>query len=181
MSAAVCPLRCGLDAQMLGVREPFTMNLRQAFEQLEKAILSGIHIPFTRLTFLDEEGLLEKLDEIQVRLPQVIAESEAIVKRRDDIVAQAHRYAEEIVQAAEYKREQLLNETGIVNQAQKQADEIRGKAQQERQQLLQNTMVEADRMREEMDGYAANMLQDLEDRLNRSLSVIQDGRQKLQP
>ena len=166
---------------MLGVREPFTMNLRQAFEHLEKAILSGIHIPFTRLTLLDEDSLLEKLDEIQVSLPQVIAESEAIVKRRDDIVAQAHRYAEEIVQAAEYKREQLLNETGIVNQAQKQADEIRGKAQQERQQLLQNTMVEANRMREEMDGYAANMLQDLEDRLNRSLSVIQDGRQKLQP
>ena len=157
------------------------MNLRQALEQLEEAILSGLNIPLTRLSLLEEEALLEKLDEIRLSLPQVISESEALVKRRDEIVTQAHRYAEEIVQAAEYKREQLLHETGIVHQAQKQAEEIRGIAQQERQELLQNTMSEANRMKADMDNYAATVLGDLEERLQQSLDVIQDSRKKLQP
>ena len=151
------------------------MDVRQALEQLEDTVISALHLPFSRMAVLDEEGLLDKLDELRLSLPQVIAESEAIVKRRDEIVAQAHRYAEEIVQAAEYKREQLLLESGIVHEAQQQAEEIRGIAQQERQDLLQNTMEEANRMKLEMENYSASVLQELEDRLTRSLDVIHDS------
>ncbi|MGK7907765.1 MAG: hypothetical protein AB4040_11130 [Synechococcus sp.] len=151
------------------------MDVRQALEQLEDTVISALHLPFSRMAVLDEEGLLDKLDELRLSLPQVIAESEAIVKRRDEIVAQAHRYAEEIVQAAEYKREQLLLESGIVHEAQQQAEEIRGIAQQERQDMLQNTMEEANRMKLEMENYSASVLQELEDRLTRSLDVIHDS------
>ncbi|WP_017324486.1 hypothetical protein [Synechococcus sp. PCC 7336] len=155
------------------------MNLRKAIDQLEETILSGLHIPLTRQTLLDEEVMLERLDDIRVNLPQAIAEAEEIVKRQNEIVAQAHRYADEIIAAAQFKREQMLNHTGIVQQAEKQASEIRSYAQHEREELLRHAMGEADQMRSEMDRYADRMLQELEERLSQTLHVIQNGRVQL--
>lgn len=155
------------------------MHLRKSIDKLEELILSGTRVPLTGQTLVDEAALLEQLDEIRVNLPKVVAEAEALIQQRDSTIAQARQYARDVVASAERRAAQLLHNSGILQQAEQQADQIRDRAQHERQELIRQAMGEAQQIRSEVDRYADQVLQDLEQRLSQSLVQIRNGREHL--
>lgn len=155
------------------------MNLRQSLDRLEELLLSSPSIPLLRYYILAEDLIVDQLDEIRVNLPEEITEAESIVAHREEIIGQAHRYAQEIVAGAQLRAEQILNESRIIQIAEQQAQQIRQQAQQERNQILQQSMQEADHIRNEMDRYADHVLHDLEHRLGQTLAIIQTSRHQI--
>lgn len=155
------------------------MNLRQALDRLEDLLLTSPSIPLLRYYIIAEDAIVDQLDEIRVNLPEEIAEAESIVTHREEIIGQAHRYAQEIVAAAQLRAEQILNESRIIQTAEQQAIQIRYHAQQERNQILQQAMQEAEHIRQEMDTYADHVLHDLEHQLGQTLHIIHTSRQQL--
>lgn len=151
---------------------------------------------------VDEERLIEQLDLIRLSLPEAFHEAEGIMSHKEEIFLQAEQYAQEIIETAERRAAQLLNESGIVRQAEMQAQQIRQRVQQECESIREQTISEIDRMRhqaqqelEEMqrmaiaeceeiqagaDQYADNTLQDMEMQLAEMLRIIRNGRQQLQ-
>lgn len=160
-------------------------------------------MPVWRRTAVDEELLIEQLDLIRLSLPECFHEAETIVRHKEEILLQAEQYAQEMLETAERRATQIMNESGIVRQAEMQAQQIRQRVQQECEAIREQTIAEIDRMRrqaqqelEDMqrmaiaeceeiqagaDDYADRTLQDMESQLAEMLRIVRNGRQQLQP
>lgn len=165
-------------------------------------ILDSPRIPLTRRTLVDEEQLLDQLDLVRMNLPAAFAEAEEIARHKDEILIQAEKYAQEIIEAAERQVAQILDEMGIVRQAKIEADQIRQQVQEECQAAQEQTIAEIERLQdqaqqeiEEMrrralaeceaiengaDDYADRVLDNIEQQLGDMLRVIRNGRSELQ-
>jgi cell division septum initiation protein DivIVA len=157
----------------------------------------------TRWTWVDEEQLLEQLDLVRLSLPEAFHEADAIARQKDELFLQAEQYAQEVVENAERRAAQILNEMGILRQAEIEAQQMRQQVQQECEAAEAQTIAEIERMRrqaqqdlEEMqrlaiaeceeiqagaDEYADRVLQEMERQLSEMMRVVRNGRQQLQP
>ncbi|MBW4638986.1 MAG: DivIVA domain-containing protein [Gloeocapsa sp. UFS-A4-WI-NPMV-4B04] len=178
------------------------IDIQQELNRLEEMVLASPHIPLTRRTLVDEEQLLDQLDLVRVHLPSVFQEAQAIVQQKKEIILQAEQHAERIVQAAQVRAAQILNEMDIIQLAELEAkqirqqvqhefevqkeqnsaeiDQIRFQAQQELEQMRLAALAEADEIQKGADEYADHVLQNIEQQLNDMLRIISNGRQQLQ-
>lgn len=165
-------------------------------------ILDSPRFPLTRRTLVDEEQLLDQLELIQLNLPDAFHEAEDIVRQKEEILLQAKQYAQDMVEAAEHRAAQILDETQLVRQAEMEAKQIRQRVHQECESAKEQTIAEIERMRrqaqqelEEMrqmaiaeceeiqngaDTYADRVLKDMEQQLSEMMRIIRNGRQQLQ-
>jgi len=177
------------------------VDIQQELNQLEDLILSGWRVPLTGRTLIDEEKLFEQLDFIRVSLPSLFQEAAAILQHKQEVMLEAEEYGQQIVEAAQAKRAQILAESDILRQAEREAEQIRRKTQQECEEMMQETLAEIDRRRqacmeelEQMrqnaiaqaqeiedgaDQYADSVLENIEQDLKEMLRIITNGRQQL--
>jgi hypothetical protein len=165
-------------------------NIQIELDNLEELILAGTNIPLTELTILDTVLLLEQLNHIQANLPLELITASEILNRRQEIIEEAEGYAYLIVQSAEQKALELVQESAIVRQAELDGAKIRLKTEQECEKLKQATKNEIEQWRREAiaecqtiqresDLYADSALGDLEQKLQEMLVIVQNGRQQL--
>jgi cell division septum initiation protein DivIVA len=179
-----------------------SVDIEQELNLLEEIILSGLHVPFTRNTLVDEDKLLDQLDFIRLSLPKALQQATEILRQKEEIILQAQEYGQQVVEAAQAKRAQILDNNEIIKQAEREASELRRKVQQECEAMMQETLEEIDRKRrqcqqelEEMrqaaiaqaqviqrgaDEYADRVLENIEEQLQNILRIIHNGRQQLQ-
>lgn len=179
------------------------VNIQQELNRLEEIILDSPRIPLSRRTLIDEEQLLEQLDLVRLSLPEAFHEAEEITRHKEEILLHAEQYAQEIIETAERRAAQILNEMGILRQAEMEAQQIRQRVQQECEAAKEQTIAEIERMRrqtqqdlEEMhrlaveeceeiqagaDEYADRVLREMEMQLSEMMRVVRNGRQQLQP
>ena len=155
----------------------------------------------TRRTLVDEEQLLDQLDLVRMNLPTAFAEALEIVRYKDDILTQAETYAQELVEKAQQRAIQILDESGIIQRAELEASQIYQQVQHECEELKQQTLAQVEQMRRQAlqevedlrqlthneceeiqqgaDDYADAVLDNLEQNLVQMLRVIRNGRQQL--
>lgn len=183
--------------------ETRAVDVEQELNRLEEMILSSFRIPLTGKTLVDEEKLLEQLDLIRLSLPDALNHAIAIINQKQEILLEAEEYGQQIVDAAQAKRVQILDENEIIYQAEKEAEQIRRQTQQECEAMMKQTLAEVELKRhqcqqelEEMrnqaiaqaqqieqgaDEYADGVLDNIETDLSQMLSIIRNGRQQLNP
>jgi cell division septum initiation protein DivIVA len=175
------------------------VDIEQKLNQVEEIILASPRIPLIGRTLVDEEQLLDQLDLVRLRLPAAFEHAEKIVRQKEEIVLQAEEYAEEIIDAAEARAAQIMNEMGIIRQAEQEADLIRQQlqqeyaaaqaeiermrrqAQQELEQMRQRAIADCEEIQQGADAYADSVLKNIEQQLTDMLRVIHNGRNQLQP
>ncbi|MGL5794692.1 MAG: hypothetical protein ACRC06_09840 [Waterburya sp.] len=166
-------------------------NIHIELDNLEELILAGTNIPLTELSILDAVLLLEQLNQIKASLPIELITASEILNRRQEIISEAEGYAYLIVQSAEKKALEIVQESAIVRQAELDGAKIRLKVEKECEQLKQATKNEIEQWRQEAiaecqviqkeaDLYAEGVLGDLDQKLQDMLTVVQNGRQQLQ-
>ncbi|ALF56210.1 hypothetical protein ACX27_01505 [Nostoc piscinale CENA21] len=175
--------------------------MQQELNRLEDLILSSWRVPLTGRTLIDEDKLFEQLDFIRVSLPSVFQEATEILQHKQDVMLEAEEYGQQIVEAAQAKRAQILAESDILRQAEHEAEQLRRKTQQECEAMMQETLAEIERRRqacmeelEQMrqtaiaqaqeiedgaDHYADSVLENIEQDLKDMLRIITNGRQQL--
>lgn len=180
-----------------------SVDIQRELNRLEEMILDSPRIPLSRRTLIDEEQLLEQLDLVRLSLPEAFHEAEEITRQKDELLLNAEQYAQEMLEAAEQRAAQIMNEMGILRQAELEAQQIRQRVQQECELAKEQTIAEIERMRrqaqkdmEEMqrmaiaeceeiqagaDEYADRVLKEMEFQLNEMLRVVRNGRHQLQP
>lgn len=180
-----------------------SLDIQQELNRLEETILSSFRIPLTKRTLVDEEKLLDLLDLVRMSLPEAFAEAGSIIQQKEEILLEAEEYGQRIVDAAQAKRAQILDENDIIHQAQREAEQMHRKVQQECDAMMQETLQEIDIKRrqcqqelEEMrqhavaearqieqgaDDYADSVLEHIEEDLNEMMRIVSNGRQQLNP
>ena len=166
-----------------------SFNIEIELDYLKELILSSTRLPLTDLSIVDENILLEQLQQIQDNLPIELATAVEIVNRRQEIIADAQSYACFIVKSAQEKVNEIVRESAIVRQAELDGAKIRLKTETECEQLEQTTkneiaqwrqdaIAECQAIQTDADNYADRVLEDLEQRLQQMLVVVQNGRQQ---
>lgn len=182
---------------------PKSVDIQQELNRLEEMILASPRIPLSRKTLVDEERLLDQLDLVRLHLPTVFQEAQAIVQQKQEILLEAEQYAQDLIQAAEARAAQILNEMDIIRQAELQARQIQqqvqqeciaaqeqniaeinqmhAQAQQELEEMRQQAIAESEDIQRGADEYADRVLQNIEQQINDILRIIHNGRQQLRP
>jgi cell division septum initiation protein DivIVA len=182
--------------------QPQGLELNQQLQRLEEIIvLDGLKVPLTHRTIVDEEQLLSQLLAVERSIPETVRAAEEILKSKDEILARAHQYAQELVKSAEQRAAQIADELTIIQQAEREAqflqkqveaeveslrqrsiseiERARRQAQQELDAQRQSTQAECEQIHREADVYADRVLKDLEVQLGTMLKVINNGRSHL--
>ena len=149
-------------------------------DNLKELILNSSRIPLTELAIVDENLLLDRLLHIQENLPEELATAVKIIDCRQKIISDAQDYACLIVKSAEEKAHQIVQESAIVRQAELDGARIRLKTEDECEQLKQKAIAESQAIYADANDYADQVLGNLENRLQESLTIIQNGRYQLE-
>lgn len=137
-------------------------------EQIETLVINSTKIPLTSKTLVDEEQLIDLLDSLRKNLPLQIRQAEEIVAQADTLLDEAKRRSETFIANAEQQVNRMVAETEIVQAAMLEAERIRMATDED----LMQQQVQADR-------YAEDVLTDLEAKITRVLTTIQNGRHQL--
>lgn len=181
--------------------QEMSFDINHEIDQLEELILNSSKIPFINKILVDEDKMINKLDLIRINIPEILEEASAIITQKNQIVTDAQSYAQQIVETAQRKAAQMLDESRIVQQAEAQASDIRRrvqydcdklqgktihdveqmrkKIQQEAFTTRQQAIVEAEEIQTDADRYADTMLFRLEKQLTEMLRVVTNGRQQI--
>ena len=171
--------------------DQLSFNIEIGLNNLKEIILAGVNVPLTELTILDKDLLLEQLDQIEASLPTDFATAIEIANHKQHIISEAEAYARLVIKSAEEKADTILQESAIVRQAELYGAKIRLKTERECEELKRTTQEEVDRLRQttiaeckgiqmDADGYADDVLSDLQQKLQEMLKIIQNGRQQLE-
>lgn len=144
------------------------MDIQHLVDRLEDLIDEGRHVPMSRYTLIDEERALEIIDQMRISIPEQIEKATRVVNQRDRLLSQANEEANRIVELAQEKSDELLGRDVITQKAQTRAEA-----------LLAQARLDAERTREEADGYVMDVLKDLENQLLRTLTIVRNGIAKL--
>ncbi|BAQ62732.1 archaeal/vacuolar-type H+-ATPase subunit H [Geminocystis sp. NIES-3708] len=181
--------------------EEMGVSMPDEIDRLEDLILNGTRIPFMGKTLIDEDTLINQLDLIRINIPDCLQQATQILQQREQILSEAQNYAQKIVENAQRRAAQLLDESRIVQQAESQAHQIRRQVQQDCENLQRKTINEVEQIRQkiqqeaiktrqqaileaediqnEADIYADSVLGKLEKDLSDMLRVVHNGRQQV--
>jgi cell division septum initiation protein DivIVA len=118
---------------------------------------------------VDRDECLLIIDQMQVAIPQQIAEARRILEERDELIARAEQEASMIRERAQEEAESLVDERGLVEEARARSAAI----DEEAKRNAETTMRGADE-------YAIRVLGELEDQLIALQSTIRNGLEVLQ-
>lgn len=137
-------------------------------DRIENLLVNGVRVPMTSKVMLNEEDLFDLLDQLRESLPQEFQQAQQVLSHQAEILQEARKSAEKILQATKEKARTYLQESELLRQAQKAADETRRAVEDETK-----------KQRFETDKYSEQVLADLEEKVNHALSLVQAGRQNL--
>jgi len=144
------------------------INLVVLLEQLEELVEKAPEIPLTGKVLLDADELLDLIDQIRSSVPEEVRRAEAVSVEKDRVIAEGQQKAERIIAQAEEYAAKLIRESEIHRQAEQEARRIIDEACQRAQEITRGA-----------EEYADQVLGNLQDALEKTLSVVTKGREEL--
>jgi DNA anti-recombination protein RmuC len=126
-------------------------------DELEDVIAEGKRVPFSGRLLIDEDRVLDIIDRMRVAIPEELRQARRIISEQERLI----REAQERVQ-------QMLHEQGLLEAI-----------EAERARLLEQAEREARAVRAGADEYARQVLEELEQRLLKVITSVQNGLQEL--
>ncbi len=144
------------------------MDVLVLIDRLDDLVHNAKAVPLTDQVRLDREEIYEILDQMRATIPEEIKQARWIVKERQEMLAEAKRECDRIVQDAREQAMREASQTEIVKLAETQADDIVDEAKRQARQT-----------RLEMEDWADSILSTLELNLDKFLSAVKRGRERL--
>ena len=118
---------------------------------------------------VQKDELLDKLDEMKLKIPDEVARCTKILERRDEILREAELKAQKIIEDANVKAEAMVHDSEIMRQAYLQANEFIARANQQADETLGTANYEAGQIRSGAFEYTKDMLLQIENVLSTTL------------
>ncbi|MQS07157.1 cell division initiation protein [Streptomyces alkaliphilus] len=144
------------------------MDVHQKLDEIVASVGNAKAMPMSASCVINRGELLARLEELRGALPGSLAEASRLLGGREEVVADAHREAQRIVEAARAERGSLVENTHIAREARAEADRILAEARRE-----------AAEIRAEADDYVDSKLANFEVVLGKTIDSVGRGREKL--
>jgi cell division septum initiation protein DivIVA len=137
-------------------------------DKLDDLVHQAKAVPLTDQVRIDREEIWEILDQMRATIPEEIKQARWIVKERQEMLGEAKREAERIIQEAREIAQREASQQEIVRLAERQASQILESARQREREVRLGA-----------EDYADQILSTLETNLGKFLSAVQRGREQL--
>ncbi|HEY1407537.1 MAG TPA: hypothetical protein VF434_01275 [Promineifilum sp.] len=145
------------------------MDIQHLVDRLEQALNESTRIPMSAFILVNEEKIYNLLDQMRVAVPEEIKKAGRVEAEKDRILAQAKEEAERIRELSRQEANELVKRDAIVIAAQHRAENI-----------LERARRDSEGLRQDADVYIMEVLNKLEGDLTRTLTVVQNGLDKIQ-
>lgn len=100
------------------------MDILNLLERIEDIIEEASKFPLSNKVMIDKEEILEVTNEIRLKLPDEINRASWVAKERQRILNEAQSEADELIEKVQNQQKILIEEDEITRQAQKYANQI---------------------------------------------------------
>jgi vacuolar-type H+-ATPase subunit H len=138
--------------------------LRRAIEIVE----SARPLPLSSSVRIEPNDVLDLLHTAVAQLPEELRQARWLLKERDEFLAKVQSEADDILEEARVRAEQLVSRQEIVRQARHSA-----------KSAVETAEADARRMRHEAEDWVDKELAKFEIVLDRTIKTVQAGREKL--
>ena len=144
------------------------MDVLVLIDKLDDLVHNAKPVPLTDQVRVDKEEIYDILDQMRATIPEEIKQARWIVKERQEMLAEAKREVDRLLAEAREQAVREASQTEIVKIAERQAQDIVDEARREAREA-----------RLEMEDWADSMLASLEVNLDRFLTAVRRGRERL--
>ncbi|MBP5426728.1 MAG: ATPase [Clostridiales bacterium] len=144
------------------------MEIFSILDTIEDVIQKSTTMPLTGKNLVDKEEILELLNEVRANLPNDLKEAKRILDRKDMILKDAQKKADEILSNVDRAVGIYIKEHDITKKAYKQANDI-----------VENAQRNAKEIRTGSREYAEGILIKIQDILKDTINVIDSNREEL--
>ena len=144
-------------------------RVEELIAELQDIMNDAKAVPLTGgKSLVDTEQVLDILDEISDSLPSEIRQAKNIVADRSQIIAEAKKESEDIIRAAEERKQQLVNQNEIVRAAHAQATEI-----------INDAKAKTSDMRKAASEFVEDIMKKTDDAITSQLTELRKTRQNI--
>jgi cell division septum initiation protein DivIVA len=145
------------------------MDIMALIDRIEEAMDGSRSVPLMRGRLVDVDKVYEIIDEIRASFPDELKQARWIVKERQEMLEEAEKEANRVLEEARDRAEGMASEQEVVKRANEQAASILDSARQQEREIRLGA-----------EDYADEMLANLEVNLGKLLTAVQRGRDRLQ-
>lgn len=150
-------------------------RIEQLIEDLYEYTMDCKPVKFSKgNVMISKDHLLEKLDELRLRVPDEIKRCQKMIANRDAILADAEDKSAMMMEEAKRQVEQLVDENEITQQAYYQANEMIRQATEQANDVVNQANEEAEQIRQGALSYTNDMLQRVEQILTSSYEITKN-------
>jgi vacuolar-type H+-ATPase subunit H len=143
-------------------------SIIELIDHLEYLVHRAQRVPFTHNVMIDEDEILDLLDQIHVNLPEEIKQSRTVLAEQERLLSEAQQESARITQSAAQKAESMVTDHELVR-----------KAENHGQALVREAQQRADDQKRAADEYAADVMQQLESHLVRTVATVRKAQETL--
>ncbi|MFD3540828.1 DivIVA domain-containing protein [Streptomyces sp. NPDC058662] len=144
------------------------MDVQKKLDEIVAAVGGARSMPMSASCVINRAELLDRLEEVRQALPGSLAQAQELIGGREQMVEDARREAERIIESAHNQRGSLISDTEIARRSRAEADRI-----------LEDARREAEEIRAEADDYVDSKLANFEVVLTKTIGSVDRGREKL--
>ncbi|MEV7832570.1 cell division initiation protein [Streptomyces subrutilus] len=144
------------------------MDVQKKLDEIVAAVGGARSMPMSTSCVINRADLLARLEEVRKALPGSLAQAQELIGGREQMVEEARREAERIIESAHSQRGSLVSDTEVARRSQAEADRILDEARRE-----------AEEIRAEADDYVDSKLANFEVVLGKTIGSVDRGREKL--
>src|SRR3990170_4220655 len=150
-------------------KEENHLDIMALVDKLEGLVAEGKKVPLPSSVMVNEQKIYDLIDEIRASFPDEIKQARWIVKERQEMLDEAEKEANKLIEEAREKAEAMAAETEVVRMAEDQANRLVDDARNKEREIRLGA-----------EDYADEMLANLEVNLGKLLTAVQRGRDRLQ-
>lgn len=143
-------------------------DVEAKLHQLERLVDDAKAVPLSASIMLNRAEVEGLVGELRAALPDELTQARWVIKERDEILERAQADATRLVDDAHEQRDRLVSDQEVVRAAEREAG-----------RLIEDATEHARQIRLEAEDYVDAKLANFEVVLNKTLTAVEKGRQKL--
>lgn len=138
-----------------------TVELLYLLDQLEEMVGISKRVPFSHRVMVEEDEFVELVEQLRLAIPSEVRQAQRVVRERERIIEEAQQEAARILESARSRAEYLISNEGVFNEAKQRSEE-----------MLRLTEERQKRLMGEIDVYAMEQFNRIEQALREGLELI---------
>jgi F0F1-type ATP synthase membrane subunit b/b' len=144
-----------------------TVEILYLLDRLEEMVGISKRVPFSHRVMVEEEQFVDLVEQLRIAIPNEVKQAQRVVRDRERIIAEAQQEASRITEASRARAEYLVSQEGILNEARQRSEEILRMAEERRKRQMG-----------EIDVYAMEQFNRIEQALRDGLELIDNAVQE---